>query len=68
MRDEINSRTNHSSFDLYPQIPAGQGPFLRKEDALRIGFVVMNRLQTKNDFPSIYLGDLYFLKIIDLQG
>lgn len=47
------------------EIPAQLGiePFKTKEDALKIAFLVAHRLNNFEDFPSVYLADLHFLKI-----
>jgi hypothetical protein len=51
------------------EIPAQAGtePFKTKEDALKIGYLVAYKLKNFDDFPSVYLGELFFLKIIDDQ-
>ena len=53
---------------IQTQIPGSNSvkTFKTAQDALKIAFVVAYRLENVNDFPSIYLGDLYFLKIIDV--
>lgn len=51
------------------EIPAqlGTDPFKTREEALKIAYVVAFRLENTKNFPSIYLGDLYFLKIIKIN-
>lgn len=48
------------------EIPAQLGiePFKTKEDAMKIAYLVAYRLENFDDFPSVYLGDLHFLKIM----
>lgn len=43
------------------------GPFKTPADALKTAFLVAHKLKTKNDFPSAYIGELYFLKVSDGQ-
>jgi len=49
------------------EIPAlvGTDPFKTYEEALKIAFLVAYRLENFNDFPSVTLGDLNFLKIVE---
>ncbi len=48
------------------EVPAvgGQSPFKKYNDALKIAFLTAYKLENSNDFPTIYLGDLSFLRII----
>jgi hypothetical protein len=52
---------------LQTEIPAQPGtePFQTREDALRVAYLVAHKLWKYDDFPSVYIGELYFLKIID---
>lgn len=52
---------------LQAEIPAlvGIDPFETYEGALKIAFLVAYRLENFNDFPSVTLGDLNFLKIVE---
>ncbi len=53
---------------IQDQIPGStkMETFKTKEDALKIAFIVAYRLENFKDFPSVYLGDLWFLKIIEI--
>lgn len=44
----------------------GNDPFKSAEDAKKIAYLVAHRLESSNDFPSVYLGDLHFLKILGM--
>ena len=51
---------------LQDEIPAqlGTDPFKTREDAQKIAYLVAYKLENFSDFPSVYLGDLHFLKIL----
>jgi hypothetical protein len=42
---------------------AGTDPFTRREDAVKIAFLVAFKLKNFDDFPTVYLGELAYLKI-----
>lgn len=44
----------------------GEDPFKSREDAIKIAYLVAHRLESTDDFPSVYLGDLHFLKILGM--
>lgn len=44
----------------------GDDPFKSPEDAKKIAYLVAHRLESTDDFPSVYLGDLHFLKILGM--
>lgn len=41
-------------------------PFKTKADAMKVAYLVAYKLENFDDFPSVYLGDLHFLKILGM--
>jgi hypothetical protein len=54
---------------IQDEVPAmgGTDPFENEMDARKIAFLVAFKLNTINDFPSVYLGELFLLRIIHKQ-
>jgi hypothetical protein len=65
---EINHQTKNFNI-IQDEIPAmgGTEPFETEEDARKIAFLVAYKLNTSDDFPSVYLGELYLLRVIHKQ-
>jgi hypothetical protein len=51
------------------EVPGVEGtdPFENEADALKVAFLAAYKLDNFDDFPTIYLGELYLLGIIDTQ-